>query len=105
MKQERVIPTFQSETEEADWWFDNRERLDSDLESAESGAKRLDRATLEAILARSEARVVSIRLSEADIELARAQAARKGLPYQTYLKSLLQQALQEAKWANTGKIN
>ena len=98
MKQERVIPTFQSEAEEADWWFDNRELLDSDLlESAESGAKRLDRATLETILARSEAPVVSIRLPEADIELARAQAARRGLPYQTYLKTLLQQALQEAK--------
>jgi predicted DNA binding CopG/RHH family protein len=33
---------------------------------------------------------------EIDIELARQQAARKGLPYQTYIKSLLHQALRQA---------
>jgi predicted DNA binding CopG/RHH family protein len=38
---------------------------------------------------------VSIRLPEDDIELARRQATEKGLPYQTYIKSVLQQALRK----------
>ncbi len=99
MKQKRVIPAFKSEAEEAGWWYRNRKRLDKDLlEAAKSGElKRLDRGTLKARLAGSKARVVSIRLPENDLELARQQAAQKGLPYQTYIKSLLHQALRQAK--------
>ena len=95
MKQKRTIPAFESEAEEADWWFRNRKRLDQDLpQAAKQGQlKRLDQAELRRRLAASKTRVVSLRLPEIDIELARRQAARKGLPYQTYIKSLLHQAL------------
>jgi len=98
MKQKRVIPVFKSEAEEAEWWYNNRARLDKDLlEAAKKGElKRLDQATLKARLAASKSRVVSIRLPENDIELARQQAAKKGLPYQTYIKSVLHQALRRA---------
>jgi len=99
MKQKRVIPAFKSEAAEAEWWYKNRARLDKDLlEAAKKGElKRLDQATLKARLAASKARVVSIRLPENDIALARRQAAQKGLPYQTYIKSLLHQALWHAE--------
>ena len=99
MKQKRVIPAFASEAEEAEWWYKNRARLDKDLlEAAKKGElKRLDQATLKDRLAASKARVVSIRLPEVNIELARQQAAQKGLAYQTYIKSLLHQALRRAK--------
>ena len=99
MKQRRGIPAFKSEAEEAEWWYKNRVRLDKDfLQAAKKGElKRLDIASLKARLAASKARVVSIRLPENDIELARQQAAQKGLPYQTYIKSLLHQALRHAK--------
>ena len=99
MKQERVVPAFRSEAEEAEWWYKNRARLDEDLlKAAKKGElRRLDQATLKARLAASKARVVSIRLPENDIELARQQASQKGLPYQTYIKSLLHQALRQAK--------
>jgi predicted DNA binding CopG/RHH family protein len=99
MKQNRVIPVFKTEAEEADWWYKNRARLDKDfLEAAKKGnLKRLDQRALKAQLAASKARVVSIRLPVNDIELARQQAAQKGLPYQTYIKSLLHQALRQAK--------
>ena len=101
MKQKRVIPAFKSESEEAAWWYKNRASLDKDFLAAKDGRlKRLDAATLKARLAPSrlasaKARVVSIRLPENDIELARKQAALKGLPYQTYIKSLLHQALHQ----------
>ena len=99
MKPERAIPNFKSEAEEAEWWYKNRARLDKDLvEAAKKGTlKRLDRATLKARLAASKSRVVSIRLPEDDIELARQQATQRGLPYQTYIKSVLHQALRQAK--------
>ena len=99
MKQKRVIPVFESEREEAEWWYKNRTRLDKDLvEAAKTGKlKRLDQATLKARLAASRSRVVSIRLLENDIDLARQQAAQKGLPYQTYIKSVLHQALRRSK--------
>jgi len=42
-------------------------------------------------------RLLSIRLPEADIALAQELARSKGLPYQTYIKSLLHQALQRER--------
>ncbi len=99
MKRKHLIPAFKSEAEEAEWWYKNRARLDKDLLEAakKREVRRLDQATLKARLAASKARVVSIRLPENDIELAREQAAQKGLPYQTYIKSLLHQVLRHAK--------
>jgi predicted DNA binding CopG/RHH family protein len=99
MKQKRAIPAFESEAKEAEWWRKNRTMLDRDLtEGAKKGQlKRLNQAMLKARLAASKARVVSIRLPENDIELARRQAAQKGLPYQTYIKSLLHQALRQSR--------
>ena|SRR5271165_2898726 len=99
MRQKRAIPAFKSEAEEAEWWYKNRARLDRDLlDASKKGTlKRLDQAALKTRLAASKSRVVSIRLPENDIQLARQQATAKGLPYQTYIKSLLHQALQQAK--------
>lgn len=42
-------------------------------------------------------RLLSIRLAEPDIALAQKLAATKGLPYQTYIKSLLHEALEREK--------
>jgi predicted DNA binding CopG/RHH family protein len=88
------VPAFASEGDEAQWWYKNRAGLDkSFVEAARKGKlKHLDRETLAARLAAS--RVISIRLPESDLARARTQAAAKGLPYQTYIKSLLHQALQ-----------
>jgi len=43
---------------------------------------------------RAKLRPVTIRLATEDIDAARAQAARKGVRYQTYIKLLLREALQ-----------
>jgi uncharacterized protein (DUF4415 family) len=42
-------------------------------------------------------RLLSIRLPEPDIALAQRLAESKGLPYQTYIKSLLHQALERER--------
>jgi predicted DNA binding CopG/RHH family protein len=102
MREKRIIPVFKTEAEEALWWDENRAELDEDLlKAAKDGRlKRLDSTTLQARLAASRTRVVAIRLPENDIELARRQAEEKGLPYQTYIKSLLHQALRQDKKAS-----
>ncbi len=99
MKLNTLLPAFKSEAEEAEWWYKNRSRLDKDfLKAAKEGKlRRLDRTTLKARLAASRARMVSIRLPEEDLALARRQAAQKGLPYQTYIKSLLYRALRQTR--------
>ena len=96
------IPAFSSETEEARWWYKNRARLDKAFEEAarKGNLKRLGRATLTGRLAAS--RAVSIRLPESDLAKARRQAAEKGLPYQTYVKSLLHQALEREERRRAG---
>jgi predicted DNA binding CopG/RHH family protein len=46
------------------------------------------------LFARPETRQISIRLAAADLIMANRLAAKKGLPYQTYIKSLLHEALE-----------
>jgi len=93
----RIVPAFASEAQEADWWYKHRKTLDREmLEAARTGKlKVLNRTELQKRVDRSRAaKVVSIRLAESDLALARLQAAQRGLPYQTYIKSLLHQALE-----------
>lgn len=94
-----VVPKFATEAEEADWWYQNRyAHAKIFLEAARRGETQIltrDKllARLEASKAKSAAPVISIRIPAADLELARKQAGKKGLPYQTYLKSLLHETL------------
>jgi len=48
-------------------------------------------------------RLLSIRLPEPDISLAQRLAESKGLPYQTYIKSLLHEALERERVRAEGK--
>ena len=48
-------------------------------------------------LHRTLSRLLSIRLPEPDIALAQRLAESKGLPYQTYVKSLLHEALERER--------
>lgn len=49
--------------------------------------------SIRGLLARPETRHISIRLSAVDLAIANKLAAAKGLPYQTYIKSLLHESL------------
>jgi len=94
----RIVPAFATEAEEADWWYKNREVHGKQLLAAvRSGeAQILTRERLLARIAASKktpAPVVALRIPVADLTLARKQAEQKGLPYQTYIKSLLHETL------------
>ena len=85
-----ILPKFATETEEANWWYDNREALDDEfLQAVKEG--RVSRRTEPH--ARVAVPTTTIRLDPADIEMARTQAEKKGLKYQTYLKMILHEAL------------
>jgi predicted DNA binding CopG/RHH family protein len=93
-KADRVkVPKFATEPEEAKWWDDHKDMVEENLIQAmrdgtvQRGA--VQRLTREARSSRN----VTIRMAEADLYLARQQAEAKGLPYQTYIKSVLHEAL------------
>jgi predicted DNA binding CopG/RHH family protein len=88
-----VVPKFKTEAEEAQWWYNNREKVEDALINAmDNGTIRRGTAQRLATEARAS-RNVTIRIAEADLDLARKQAEEKGLPYQTYIKSVLHEAL------------
>jgi predicted DNA binding CopG/RHH family protein len=94
----RTVPTFKSEAEEAKWWYENRETHGKQLRAAVGSgeARVLTRDKLLKRIAASKktpATVVALRIPEADLLLARKQAEQKGLPYQTYIKSILHEIL------------
>jgi predicted DNA binding CopG/RHH family protein len=87
------VPAFRPEAEEARWWDAHREEFDRILENAARHG-RLKPLSPAKLLKRAEgSRVISIRLRQADLARLRRLAAQKGLPYQTYMKSLLHEAL------------
>jgi predicted DNA binding CopG/RHH family protein len=93
-KADRVkVPQFGTEAEEAKWWDDRREMVEENLiEAIRSGTAR--QGTAQRLVRQARvSRNVTIRLAEADLDLARKQAEAKGLPYQTYIKSVLHEAL------------
>lgn len=93
MTEKRILPKFASEAEEAKWWFDNRDELDKEFEKA-AAEGRLGRGTAARL---GGIPTTTIRLDPTDIQMARAQAEKKGLKYQTYLKMVLHEALVKAE--------
>jgi predicted DNA binding CopG/RHH family protein len=94
-----IVPKFTTEAEEADWWYKNRKAHSEEfLAAARRGevqvlTKKKLLARIEASKKKAAAPMVSIRIPADDLALARKQAERKGLPYQTYIKSLLHETL------------
>ena len=95
--EERIIPKFESESEEANWWFDNREELDKDFIKAFAEGRLRRRTEPRPSTALP---TTTIRLDPIDIERARDLAAKRGLKYQTYLKMLLHEALERESKAS-----
>jgi predicted DNA binding CopG/RHH family protein len=91
--EKRILPNFKSEAEEAKWWFDNQDELDKDF--AQAAAEGCLHRRIEP--RPSAIPTTTIRLDPDDIAIAREQASKRGLKYQTYLKMLLHEALHKAQ--------
>ena len=73
-------PAFRSESEEAEWWDKHRDLIaDLLIRHGRRGAV--------------PTRSVSLRLPVTDIERAQRLAAKRGVGYQTVIKTLLHEAL------------
>jgi predicted DNA binding CopG/RHH family protein len=87
-------PHFGSEAEEADWWAANPEFVLQELERAKAEG-RLGHGTVMRLAAeRRAARARSVELDPTDVALANKLAEQKGIEYQTYVKTLLHEALE-----------
>ena len=90
-KNEPLIPKFANERDEAKWWDAHPEVATRLLKRAlrQGSARRPAKAT----------RIVTMRIPIRDLEAAQRLAGRKGLPYQTYMKMLLHQAIEKEQKA------
>ncbi len=103
----RIVPSFATEAEEAEWWYENRnvhgKQLLAALKSGDAQVLTKEKL-LERIAAskKTPAPVIALRIPAADLALARKQAEQKGLPYQTYIKSLLHETLAKRERRKVG---
>ena len=81
-----TIPKFRTEAEEAGWWDGHPEVATEIMRRAIKSGKARRAVPL---------KTVTMRLPVPDIKAAQSLAQRKGLPYQTYIKMLLHEALQK----------
>ena len=90
LKKSTTIPKFHSGAEEATWWYSHPEAATEIMKCAlKSGQAR--RAV--------PLKTVTMRLPLPDIKTAQDLAHDKGLPYQTYIKMLLHEALKKERSA------
>jgi predicted DNA binding CopG/RHH family protein len=87
------IPRFASEKEEAEWWDNNPDFLLREFEKAAAEGRLGYGTAKKRFEERQAAKSTTIRLDEQDLSLAKSQAEKKGLRYQTYLKMLIHEAL------------
>ena len=90
------MPNFKSEAEEADWWYANRKQVERELRAAEKTGKGQSAAE---ILAEHQKRTqaINIRLPIADLERAKERAKAKGIGYQTLIRMLLHESLENTR--------
>ncbi len=89
---QKPIPKFTTEAEEAQWWYEQRDQLTEKAKAALArGELKLRRLPPSPVA--GPAKNVTIRVPEQDLARARGLAAKRGLRYQTYLKMLLHEAL------------
>jgi hypothetical protein len=89
------IPRFKSEKAEAEWW-DAHPEVITELFLRANKKGQLRRLAPTPLATKP----VTIRLAVADVEAAQELAEKRGLPYQTYIKMLLHQALKQERVAS-----
>lgn len=90
-----MIPKFVSEAQEADWWASREGREFVKQKAAGAGKKGSapKGSHLVGQLNKVASVQIALRLPEPDVAKARELAARKGIGYQTLLKTLVHEGL------------
>jgi hypothetical protein len=89
-KKSIIVPRFRTEGEEAAWWDAHPEVATEIMSRAIKSGKAKRTVPL---------KTVTMRLPVPDIKAAQDLAHQKGLPYQTYIKMLLHEALKKEQSA------
>jgi predicted DNA binding CopG/RHH family protein len=89
-----TIPKFRTESEEAEWWDTHPEVATEIMKRALKAGKARRAVPL---------KTVTMRLPAPDIKTAQDLAYEKGLPYQTYIKMLLHEALKKESAARSSR--
>ena len=92
MSERRQLPHFASESEEADWWYENREKHAEDFVQAIAEG-RVTRNGLKKRLEAARA-MTTIALDTEDVSKAKALAERRGMEVASYLQLLVHEALE-----------
>jgi predicted DNA binding CopG/RHH family protein len=93
MTERRELPPFANEDEEAKWWYDNREQHAEEF----AQAMREGRVTKGAMIRRGLVRTPTVMIPAGDYAEAKRLAEKKGLDHQTYIQSLVHEALEREK--------
>lgn len=101
MLEELKSKTFTNEAEEAAWWKANEDALLEDFKKATAEG----RIGIGTVAKRAGLTSTTIRLDPGDIAKARAQAAERGLRYQTYLKMIIHEALRASERDHRSKAS
>jgi hypothetical protein len=89
-KKQIIIPKFRTEAEEAEWWDGHPEVATEIMKRPLRSGKARRKVPL---------KTITMRLPVPDIKAAQELAHQKGLPYQTYIKVLLHEALKRERSA------
>ena len=89
MREEFQKKNFRNEEEEANWWDSHQDALAEEFRRA-AAEGTVGHGT---VARKGITPTTTIRLAPDDIQLARNQANRRGLKYQTYLKMVIHEAL------------
>ena len=88
-----VVPKFATEAEEAKWRDDHMDIAEADLfEAIENGTAKHG-GPQRIMREKRESEDITLRIPIAGLERSRKLAEKKGLEYETYVKTLLHEAL------------
>ena len=90
IKKPTTIPKFRTEAEEAEWWDSHPDAATQIMKRALKSGKARRVVPL---------KTVTMRIPVPDLKAAQDLAGEKGLPYQTYMKMLLHEALKRERSA------
>ena len=94
MTEKPDIPDFKSEAEEAEWWYNHRDWLESEFERAGAqGRLRRGSTALRKATDRARQRELTVRLSEDDFARIHDLAVRRGQDDEGFAGALLHEAL------------
>jgi predicted DNA binding CopG/RHH family protein len=95
------IPHFENEEEEANWWFENQDKITSAFLRAEKEGRLKYGSGAVAALVRGQG-ALNLRISGEDLASIRKFASKEGQPEDVYASALLHDALQEQERRKAG---